>query len=130
MMIMDIWYILLVRLQTKVQMQQIPDRASMQTDGYGQKYSPLTTDHPGHFPNQHPQTQCIKPMSTPPTTLCPCYTYAVYGHLSKNCPQANFGTTNIPTYVRSTPPVATPSYVNGPNTHHLYFPKLSFQTVP
>ena len=34
-----------------------PDRSLTQTDGYGQKYVPLTNDHSRPLPNQHQQMQ-------------------------------------------------------------------------
>ena len=52
--------------------------------------------------------------------FCPC---SVYGHLSKNCPQQTFAQQNVPNYLRSTQPVATPPYLNRPNTHLSVFPQ-------
>ena len=90
-----------------------PDRASMPTDGYGQKYIPSSNDHSRQFPNQHQQTQMYgNPYQQLQPHFAPCYTCGVYGHLSKNCPQQALAQQNVPNYVRSTPPVATSSYVN------------------
>ena len=94
-----------------------PDGASMQTDGDGQQYSPLTNNHTGQFSNQHQQTQMYRnPYQQLQPHFAPCYTWVVYGHLSKNWPQQTLAQQNVPNYIRSTPPVATPPYVNKPNT--------------
>ena len=89
----------------------------MQIDGHEQKDIPSMNDQPRQLSCQHQQSQIYgnQHQQLQPH-FSPCYTCGIYSHLSKNCPQQAVAQQNVPRYLRSTPPPATPLYVNRPNT--------------
>ena len=100
-----------------------PDKSLIQMDGIGQKYVPSTNSYSKQVSNQQQQTQMYgNPYQQLQPHFTPCYTCGVYRHLSKNCLQQACAQQNMPHYLRNTP-VATPPYINRPNTPLSVFPQ-------
>ena len=93
-----------------------PDRSLTQTDGYGQKHVPSTNEDSRPLLNQHWQTQMYgNPYQQLQPHFAPCYTWCIRA-LEYKLPTASLCTKNVQNYLRNATPVATPSYLNRPNT--------------